>query len=399
MLWSRMAVAFAIVCLSTLVGYAQQCVSPGTTINFSISGNNTTAGYTTTYVLTDNSGSIIQTVASGFAAPGSNGTYMVYAVNYNTASGNTAPTLTAGTSITAVGGTCSANSTPITFCVSTTDGCVAGGTAINFSTSGNNTTTGYTTTYVLTDASGAIISTSASSPIAAPATGGTYNIYAVNYNTASGNTAPTLTAGTSITAIGGTCAASSTPISFTVCTAQPVALVWFKAQAQPDKTVGVSWQTSMESGNKGYIVERSKDLISFEQVGEANTDVAGNSRSLHTYQLTDLNPYRGTSYYRLKQLDLSGATHTYAAVPVNIDGVYGVYPNPISGHSFTLMLDEPTTAVLHFYDVSGKGFGLEKISHGESTLELKPVQKLTVGIYLLTVEERGQVRKHRLVVQ
>ncbi len=211
-----MTLAAAILSLSALSGFAQ-CVTPGTPINFSTAGNNTTAGYTTTYVLTDNSGNIQQTVGSGFAAPNQTGSFKVYAVNYNTAAGNTAPTLTAGTNVTAIGGTCaSVSSAPITFCV--TASCVAPGSSVSFAAAGNNTASGYTTVYALTDNSGNIISTSSSSPVTAPTASGSYRIYVVNYNTASGNTAPTLTAGTNIGAIGGTCtAASGAPLLFDVC--------------------------------------------------------------------------------------------------------------------------------------------------------------------------------------
>jgi hypothetical protein len=180
--------------------------------------------------------------------------------------------------------------------------------------------------------------------------------------------------------------------------AMPVNLVWFRAEAQPEKTVGVSWQTSMESGNKGYVVERSKDLVSFEMVGEVN-DVAGNSSSLNTYKFTDKSPLRGLSYYRLKQLDLSGSSRTYAAVPVTIDGVYGVYPNPIGANGFTLSLDEPASAILHLYNVSGHSIKLDKSDIGTNSVGLTPMEKLTSGVYVLRVEERGQVRTHRLVVQ
>ncbi|WP_461111984.1 T9SS type A sorting domain-containing protein [Spirosoma jeollabukense] len=178
----------------------------------------------------------------------------------------------------------------------------------------------------------------------------------------------------------------------------PVSLVYFKAEAQSDKTVTVSWQTSMESGNKGYVVERSKDLTSFEAIGEV-TDVAANSTSLNSYKFTDANPYRGTSYYRLKQVDLSGSSRTYAAAAVTIDGVYGVYPNPVAANNFSVSLDEPSSAVLHFYSATGRSIGVEKSGVGSSSVNLKPTEKLSSGIYLLQVEERGQVRTHRLVVQ
>jgi len=178
----------------------------------------------------------------------------------------------------------------------------------------------------------------------------------------------------------------------------PVSLVWFKAEPQADKTVLVSWQTSMESANKGYVVERSKDLKRFEPVGEI-TDVAANSKTLQTYRFTDATPYRGTSYYRLRQVDLSGLSHEYAAVPVSLDGVYGVYPNPVASTGFTLSLDEPSSAVLRFYSATGRAISLEKSSSSERSVELKPSEKLSTGIYVLQVEERGQLRTHRLVVQ
>ena len=180
--------------------------------------------------------------------------------------------------------------------------------------------------------------------------------------------------------------------------AMPVSLVYFKAEAQANKTVDVSWQTSMESSNKGYVIERSKDLKSFETIGEV-TDVAVNTTSLTSYKFTDANPYRGTSYYRLKQMDLSGTSRTYAAVPVTLDGVYGVYPNPVASNSFTLSLDEPSSAILQFYSATGRSIDLEKSAVGPSSVGLKPTEKLSSGIYLLRVEERGQVRTHRLVVQ
>ena len=218
-LWSRTLLATLMLLLCGLAGYAQ-CVNPGTPINFSTTGNNTGPGYTTVYVLTDNGGTIQQTVASGFAAPAANGYYKIYAVNYNTTVA--APTLTAGTNVTAIGGNCaSISSTPITFCV--VSGIVTAGSSITFANSGNNTATDYTTVYALTDASGAIISTSTSTSAIAPKTGGcSFSIYAVNYSTS--GTAPTLTPGTSISAIGGDCSAiSSTPISFTVVPATPTA--------------------------------------------------------------------------------------------------------------------------------------------------------------------------------
>ncbi|WP_191041180.1 T9SS type A sorting domain-containing protein [Spirosoma validum] len=180
--------------------------------------------------------------------------------------------------------------------------------------------------------------------------------------------------------------------------AMPVALVDFSAQAQENRTVLVNWKTSWEKANKGYIVERSKDLKSFEAVGEVN-DVAGTSNSISSYRFVDNAPYRGTSYYRLRQVDLDGTSQTFDAKSVVIDGKYGVYPNPVVGQQFTLELDEPTQAVLHLYNASGSELGINKLDPTEVSTKVSPSSKLSTGVYILTVEERGITRKHRLVVQ
>lgn len=89
----------------------------------------------------------------------------------------------------------------------------------------------------------------------------------------------------------------------------PVSLVDFGVKAQEDRSVLVSWRTSWERANKGYVVERSRDLVSFEEAGRVD-EVAANSTSLSNYQFVDKNPYRGRSYYRLRQVDLDGTSST-----------------------------------------------------------------------------------------
>ncbi len=184
----------------------------------------------------------------------------------------------------------------------------------------------------------------------------------------------------------------------TSVTAMPVSLVSFTAQAETDRTVLLSWSTSWEKANGGYVIERSKDLKRFEVVGEV-TDVAGSSTSLNTYRYVDKSPYRGQSYYRLVQLDTDGSRHSYKAEPVVIDGRYGVYPNPVVGSAFTLELDEPASAVLHLYDASGREIALSKSELSELSTRVSPSMRLSSGVYVLTVEERGGLRRHRLVVQ
>ena len=181
----------------------------------------------------------------------------------------------------------------------------------------------------------------------------------------------------------------------------PVTLVAFSAtKSQTVQMVDVSWTTSLETNNRGFVVERSKDLKSFETVGEIN-EIPANSSALKNYRLTDRTPYAGTSYYRLKQTDLSGKTTLYPAVSVVLrDEAYGVFPNPVSTDGqFSLRLDEPETATVRFYGVDAKLLPLQKRSIQSGNLLLKTAGKLSTGIYIISVEERGQTRQHRLIVE
>ena len=180
----------------------------------------------------------------------------------------------------------------------------------------------------------------------------------------------------------------------------PVSLVSFTAQPLTNRTVDIAWTTSLETSNKGFVVERSKDLQSFDKVGEVS-EIAANSQALKTYNLIDQTPYAGTSYYRLKQTDLSGKTTIYPAISVILrDDAYGVFPNPALGDGqFTLRLDEPETAKIGFFSLDGRPLPLQKTGVLSGNLQLKTAGKLSMGIYLLTVEERGQKRQYRLLVE
>lgn len=192
-------------------------IQSGQMMTASISGNNTTAGYTTVYVMTNASGVIQQgpSATASFTAPSTAGEYRIYAVNYS----GTAPALATGSNISTVNGQCVAVSPPKCFNVSVVvSPCtvVSPGQQLTAAISGNNTSAGYTTVYVLTNAAGVIQQgPSASASFTAPSTPGQeYRIYAVNYS----GTAPVLSVGTNVSAVGGGCVALSNYKCFTVRT-------------------------------------------------------------------------------------------------------------------------------------------------------------------------------------
>lgn len=91
----------------------------------------------------------------------------------------------------------------------------------------------------------------------------------------------------------------------------PIELIQFDAQLNPKNQVDLLWITATEINNDYFTVERSIDANNFEPVKEL--DGAGNSTQLIYYQTKDEHPYKGLSYYRLKQTDFDG-NYTYSQI-------------------------------------------------------------------------------------
>ena len=178
----------------------------------------------------------------------------------------------------------------------------------------------------------------------------------------------------------------------------PVNLASFSAKALADNTVQVDWVTANEQGNAYFQVERSKDLATFETIGRVQPKDGSMNGS--TYRYVDKSPYEGTSYYRLHQVDLSGKTTDFPAIAVVLrNEAYGVFPNPVVNARFTLSLDEPQSAIIRFYSAEGRSLNLDRTVLGSNRVSLRITDKVSTGIYLLLVEERGQTKQYRLVIQ
>lgn len=180
----------------------------------------------------------------------------------------------------------------------------------------------------------------------------------------------------------------------------PVTLISFTAKPLPDQTVQLNWMTSLERDNKSFLVERSKNSTGFEPVGEVSRQET-NDQGIKNYQLLDKLPYAGTSYYRLTQIDVSGKRTSYPLIPVVLrDSPYQIRPNPVTRNGqFTVLLDEPDSAIVTLSRVDGRAVSFRKTTATSQSITLRLIDQPTVGLYIVTVEERGQSRQHRLLIE
>src|ERR1700751_5322970 len=95
----------------------------------------------------------------------------------------------------------------------------------------------------------------------------------------------------------------------------PLALQSFSAICNGEK-VDITWKAIAGTGNVCYTIEKSKDGKNFTKL----IDVQSNSTIVgyRDYAEVDFKPYKGTSYYRLKQTDKSGACKYSVAVIVTV---------------------------------------------------------------------------------
>ena len=175
----------------------------------------------------------------------------------------------------------------------------------------------------------------------------------------------------------------------------PVSLTSFNANCQSDNFTEVTWETASEMNASHFIVERSRDGVSWSN--EHEVDAAGNANTLNSYSFEDHNAGIGfEGYYRLLQVDFDGKETLYGPISVKCDEIKNasmeVFPNPSSG-SFTLRIFnniEVEDAKIVILDVNGKVIQQDKtnINNGITTL-LYDQKQLVKGIYYIRVIADG----------
>lgn len=134
-------------------------------------------------------------------------------------------------------------------------------------------------------------------------------------------------------------------------TVLPVTLLGFGAERLKGDDVRLRWSTATEHGNAGFEVWRSMEAdADYQQVGWV--DGAGDSAQPLEYAMIDRNGSSAVSYYKLRQVDLSGRSvwsHAVAVEGASPLATLGMHPNPCnadvrielppSGPGTVLMID------------------------------------------------------------
>lgn len=173
-----------------------------------------------------------------------------------------------------------------------------------------------------------------------------------------------------------------------LCVALPIELLSFQATALKGGSVRIDWQTSSETDNDYFTIERSVDGLNWETVSRVEGSVR--SSSVLSYQSIDPSPYPGLSFYRLKQTDLDGQFETSPLRSVNSghqsDVNTQIYPNP-TDHHITLVTSPSELEQLRIFNSLGQEVSLYMSIEVQSPgVVLIDLSELAAGIYLLKTQ-------------
>lgn len=113
-------------------------------------------------------------------------------------------------------------------------------------------------------------------------------------------------------------------------TSLPIDLICFGVGTNDLNQVVIEWSTASQINNDYFSIEKSMDIVEWEEVKKIPG--AGNTNTQMDYRTIDTNPYKGISYYRLKQTDYDGEFEVFNPKVVIIKDRHtiglNIKPNP-----------------------------------------------------------------------
>ncbi len=183
----------------------------------------------------------------------------------------------------------------------------------------------------------------------------------------------------------------------------PIELLQFTALLD-NTAVKLDWITASEKDLDYFILERSANGNSFEEIGIV--DGQGHSTVSSSYDHTDYQPLPGTSYYRLKILDVDGQFEYSEIQIVSNPGMsdeFNIFPNPATRKNalFLQYGGADTIAEIAVFDLSGRKIH-QQGTFGESEglyMIFDPSAVPEPGVYQVVIQSETHTHTRKLIIQ
>ncbi len=170
--------------------------------------------------------------------------------------------------------------------------------------------------------------------------------------------------------------------------ALPVKMTAFNAEIS-NKVAVLSWTTENEIRNHYYVVERSSNGSRFDSIGMV---MGRNNTSAFTYTFTDKQLLNGNNMYRIRQIDLDGAT-TYSKVITvkNMNAAEGfkVFPTAATTQiNYSTTVEKATSVQVIIADAAGRVMHQStRLLTAGSNQQSVSIENFSKGNYYLLVRD------------
>ncbi|PKR81158.1 hypothetical protein CW751_06125 [Brumimicrobium salinarum] len=182
----------------------------------------------------------------------------------------------------------------------------------------------------------------------------------------------------------------------TDCTILPIQLISFEATAN-SREVNLKWGTATETQCDYYEIQRSQNGLFWETIGFEKGSGTSNIES--SYYKIDKKPYRGISYYRLKQVDFNGQFELLPIRSVEFSTnkrEINLSPNPTKDW-FNISANNSKIKEVSIKDNNGKEV-IHLTDYNNATVFIN-CESLTPGVYIVEISTTDhQVYYKRIVI-
>ena len=170
----------------------------------------------------------------------------------------------------------------------------------------------------------------------------------------------------------------------------PVLLSSFKATAQKSKAE-LEWTTASELNSAGFEIERSVNATQYDIIG--SVPAKGTSTQESYYRFSDLRPFPGINYYRLKITDRDARFSYSAIVSAKIEFPFSlnIYPIPTSGN---LHIESARNDRISIFNLAGLLLKTVTLKKGRNEID---ISKLPGGIYLIRQSTNSEIIKFQVL--
>lgn len=179
----------------------------------------------------------------------------------------------------------------------------------------------------------------------------------------------------------------------------PISLLHFYGVAN-QTNITLHWATATEKDNAYMSVERSRDGIHFQEIGQVAG--AGTTSAVQFYNFIDWKPFAGINYYRLKQVDYDYNFEYHKTIAIEFDkkaiqNDFIIYPT-LAKEECTIFFESPLPekSELMVLDLTGrviKRWALEQEDRQKTIV----VNDLISGTYLVVIQSSRMRETARFV--